>query len=174
MAGIPTGLIGGLSFHKNNRDLGFVLTSARSTADVYSVDVVTGKIERWTTSETGGLNTATFAEPQLIKWQTFDGKTISGFLYMPDAKKFPGKRPVMVNIHGGPEGQYRPGFLGRNNYYLNELGVALVFPNVRGSTGTARLFSSSITASIATTRTKTLARCWIGSARTRRSIPARS
>ena len=59
---------------------------------------------------------------------------------MPDAKKFPGKRPVMVNIHGGPEGQYRPGFLGRNNYYLNEMGVALIFPNVRGSTGYGKTF----------------------------------
>ena len=57
-----------------------------------------GKVERWTTSETGGLNTSTFAEPQLIKWQTFDGKTISGFLYMPDAKRFPGKRPVIVKF----------------------------------------------------------------------------
>jgi dipeptidyl aminopeptidase/acylaminoacyl peptidase len=140
VAGIPTGLIGGVTFHKNNHDLGFVVTSARSTADVYSLDVVTGKIDRWTTSETGGLNTANFAEPQLIKWQTFDGKTISGFLYMPDAKKFPGKRPVIVNIHGGPEGQYRPGFLGRNNFYLNELGVALIFPNVRGSSGYGKTF----------------------------------
>ncbi len=140
VAGIPAGLIGGLAFHKNSRDLGFVLTSARSTSDVYSVDVVTNKLERWTSSETGGLNTASFAEPQLIKWPTFDGKTISGFLYMPDATKFPGKRPVMVNIHGGPEGQYRPGFLGRNNFYLNELGVVLIFPNVRGSTGYGKTF----------------------------------
>ena len=140
VAGIPAGLIGGLAFHKNSRDLGFVLTSARSTSDVYSVDVVTSKLERWTASETGGLNTASFAEPQLIKWPTFDGKTISGFLYMPDATKFPGKRPVIVNIHGGPEGQYRPGFLGRNNFFLNELGVALVFPNVRGSTGYGKTF----------------------------------
>jgi len=140
VAGIPTGLIGGLNFHKNNRDLGFVVNSARSTADVYSLDINTGKVDRWTFSETGGLNTASFSEPQLIKWQTFDGKTISGFLYMPDAKKFPGKRPVIVNIHGGPEGQYRPGFLGRNNYYLNELGVALIFPNVRGSTGYGKTF----------------------------------
>jgi dipeptidyl aminopeptidase/acylaminoacyl peptidase len=140
VAGIPTGLIGGLTFHKNNRDLGFVVTSARSTADIYSLDVVTGKVDRWTSSETGGLNTATFAEPQLIKWQSFDGKTISGFLYMPDATKFPGKRPVIVNIHGGPEGQYRPGFLGRNNFYLNELGVALIFPNVRGSSGYGKTF----------------------------------
>ncbi len=137
---VPTGLIGGLRFHKNSRDLGFTLTSARSTSDVYSLDVTTGKIERWTTSETGGLNTATFAEPKLIKWQTFDGKTLSGFLYMPDPAKFPGKRPVIVNIHGGPEGQSRPGFLGRNNYYITEMGVAMVFPNVRGSTGYGKTF----------------------------------
>ncbi|HET9165337.1 MAG TPA: DPP IV N-terminal domain-containing protein, partial [Candidatus Angelobacter sp.] len=68
--GIPAGQIGALTFHKNSRDLGFVLTSARSTSDVYSIDVTTNKLERWTASETGGLNTATFAEPQLIKWPT--------------------------------------------------------------------------------------------------------
>jgi dipeptidyl aminopeptidase/acylaminoacyl peptidase len=138
--GIPTGIISGVRFHKNNRDLGFVLNSARSTADVYSLDVTTNKIERWTQSETGGLNTASFAEPQLIQWKTFDGKMISGFLYQPDPKKFPGKRPVIVNIHGGPEGQSRPGFQGRTNYYLNEMGVAVVFPNVRGSTGYGKSF----------------------------------
>jgi dipeptidyl aminopeptidase/acylaminoacyl peptidase len=138
--GLPAGLIGGITFHKNNRDLGLVINTARSPADAYSLDTASGKLERWTFSEVGGLNPATFAEPQLIKWQTFDGKTISGFLYAPDPKKFPGKRPVIVNIHGGPEGQFRPGFLGRNNYYLNELGVALVFPNVRGSTGYGKTF----------------------------------
>src|SRR5262252_2864242 len=140
VSGLPTGLIGAAGFHKNGRDLGFALNSARSTTDVYSLDTETGKIERWTFSEAGGLNTATFAEPQLIKWQTFDGKMLSGFLYSPDAAKFPGKRPLIVNIHGGPEGQSRPGFLGRSNYYLNELGVAVVFPNVRGSTGYGKTF----------------------------------
>jgi len=140
VAGIPNGVLGGIRFHPNSRDLAFVLNSARSTSDVYSLDVTTNKVDRWTYSETGGLNTASFSEPQLIKWKTFDGKMISGFLYQPDPKKFPGKRPVIVNIHGGPEGQYRPGFLGRTNYYLNELGVALVFPNVRGSTGYGKTF----------------------------------
>lgn len=140
VSGIPAGQIGGLTFHKNNRDLGFLINTAKSPSDVYSLDTVTGQLERWTFSETGGLNTANFSEPQLIKWQTFDGKTISGFLYAPDPKKFPGKRPVIVNIHGGPEGQFRPSFLGRNNYYINELGVALIFPNVRGSTGYGKTF----------------------------------
>src|SRR2546427_10598417 len=65
---------------------------------------------------------------------------ISGFLYQPPVK-FTGKRPVLVEIHGGPEGQSLPGFLGRNNYYLNELGIALIYPNVRGSTGYGKTFS---------------------------------
>ena len=141
VTGIPAGQIFSVAFRKNGRDLGFVLASARSTADVYSIDVNhPEKLERWTFSETGGLNTANYAEPQLVKWPSFDGKIISGFLYMPDARRFPGKRPVMVNIHGGPEGQFRPGFQGRTNYYLNEMGVAIVFPNVRGSTGYGKTF----------------------------------
>ena len=140
VAGVPTGVITGLKFHKNSRDVGFNLASAKSPFDVYSVDTKTGKLDRWTRSETGGLNAANFVEPELVKWQTFDGKTITGFLYRPDPKKFAGKRPIMVNIHGGPEGQSRPGFLARNNYFLNELGVAIIYPNVRGSTGYGKTF----------------------------------
>lgn len=136
---LPVGIIGGIRWHENGQDLGFNMSSARSPADVYSFNVRTGKVERWTQSETGGLNTITFAEAELVRWKAFDGRTISGFLYMPPAK-FSGPRPVVINIHGGPEGQARPGFLGRNNYFLNELGVAVIFPNVRGSTGFGKTF----------------------------------
>lgn len=136
---LPIGQVSGIVWHRNNQDLGFTLVSARSTADAYSLNVVTSKIDRWTESETGGLNTANFSEPELVRWKSFDGRTISGFLYRPPAK-FTGKRPVIINIHGGPEAQFRPSFLGRNNYYLNELGVAILFPNVRGSTGYGKTF----------------------------------
>jgi dipeptidyl aminopeptidase/acylaminoacyl peptidase len=136
---LPVGQVYGITWHKNNEDLGFTLVSARSTADVYSLNIRTNKVERWTESETGGLNTKNFTDAQLVRWKSFDGKTISGFLYRPPAK-FKGKRPVIIDIHGGPEGQSRPGFLGRGNYYLNELGVALLFPNVRGSTGYGKTF----------------------------------
>jgi dipeptidyl aminopeptidase/acylaminoacyl peptidase len=137
--GLPTGVIGGLSWHENGRDLAFTLSSARSPADAYSVDVRTSALTRWTTSETGGLDTSTFQDAKPIEWKSFDGRTITGFLYMPPPR-FQGKRPVIVNIHGGPEGQSRPVFLGRLNYYLNELGVAVVFPNIRGSTGYGKSF----------------------------------
>ncbi len=139
---LPLGQVYGLNWHRNNRDLGFTLLSARSNADVYSLDLETGQIERWTESETGGLNVSSFAEPELIEWQSFDDRPISGFLYRPvaPAAGSRGKYPVIINIHGGPEGQFRPSFLGRSNFYLNELGVALIFPNVRGSSGYGKTF----------------------------------
>jgi dipeptidyl aminopeptidase/acylaminoacyl peptidase len=138
---LPRGVISGVKWHSNNRELGFEVSSARSSSDVYSLDIQTGKVDRWTFSETGGLSTSTFSEPELIHWKTWDGRSISAFLYRP-AAKFTGKRPVIVDIHGGPEGQLRPSFRGRDNYYLNELGIALLFPNVRGSTGYGKTFVS--------------------------------
>lgn len=136
---IPVGTIGALAWRTDSRDLGFTVGSARATSDVYSVDVTTGDITRWTESELGGLVAAELSEPTLIRWKSFDGLEITGFYYRPPAR-FSGKRPVIINIHGGPEGQFRPGFLGRTNYYLNELGVAVIFPNVRGSTGYGKTF----------------------------------
>ena len=137
---IPTGTIGGIRWHENNHEFAFDMNSAKSPLDVYSIDLNTGKLDRWTTSETGGLNPDSFVDPTLVKWKSFDGKEITGWLYMPSAQKFPGKRPVIVDIHGGPEGQSRPDFLGRLNYYISELGIAMVFPNVRGSTGYGKTY----------------------------------
>jgi len=137
---LPLGVVTSLRWHKNGHELGFSLTNARGPGDCYSLDVMTGKIERWTTSETA-VKTDAFPEAELVKWKSFDGKMISGFLYKPPAAKFTGKRPVLVVIHGGPEGQSQPTFLGRSNYYLNELGIALIYPNVRGSTGYGKTFS---------------------------------
>ena len=136
---LPVGVVTGLRWHRNGNELGFSLTNARGPGDCYSYDVATGKLERWTTSETA-VKTDTFPEAELVKWKSFDGKEISGFLYKP-AAKFTGKRPVLVVIHGGPEGQTQPTFLGRSNYYLNELGIALFYPNVRGSTGYGKTFT---------------------------------
>lgn len=139
VANVPVGVIGGLRWHHNNHDLGFAISSAQSPTDVYSLDITTGKIDRWTESETGGIDPRTFVAPKLIHWKGTDGLMLSGFLYQPPAK-FTGKRPVMIDIHGGPEGQSRPGFLGRLNYFLDQQGVAIVFPNIRGSTGYGKTF----------------------------------
>ena len=136
---LPVGVIGGLRWHNDNEHLAFSLSDSRVPGDVFVLNASAGEIVRWTHSETGGVDTTLVPEPELIKWQSFDGREISAFFYKP-ADKFKGKRPVVVNIHGGPEGQTRPGYKGRWNYFLNELGVAIIYPNVRGSAGFGKTY----------------------------------
>jgi dipeptidyl aminopeptidase/acylaminoacyl peptidase len=133
-------VLSGLTWHKNSRDLAFNLSSARSPLDAYSYNLESGEMERWTESETGGLDPQRFVEPELVRIKSFDGLEISGFLYRPDVRKFRGPRPVLIQIHGGPESQSRPTFQARNNYYVNELGIAVFLPNVRGSAGFGKTF----------------------------------
>ena len=109
---LPIGVVTGLKWHPNGRELGFAFTSPRYPVDVYSYDTQTGKLERWTFSEAGGINTESLSEAELIRWKSFDGRSISGFLYRPPAK-FKGKRPVIIGLHGGPQTQTRPSFGGR-------------------------------------------------------------
>lgn len=137
---IPAGTIGNIAWRPHSRELGFNLSSASSPNDVYSIDLATGTLTRWTESETGGLDASLNVEPELVKMRSFDGLPISAFVYRADAKRFPGKRPVIISIHGGPEGQSRPMFMGRTNFFMNEMGITLVYPNVRGSTGYGKTY----------------------------------
>ena len=136
---LPAGQIGGFDWHKKTGELGFNVTSFQSLNDVYSLDLKSGKITHWAKSELNGFDTKGLREPQLIKWKSFDGLEISGFIYKPPTS-FKGKRPVIINIHGGPEGQATPGPQGRSSYYINDLGVAVIYPNVRGSSGFGKTF----------------------------------
>jgi dipeptidyl aminopeptidase/acylaminoacyl peptidase len=136
---LPNCTIGGIDFTENGESLGLTINAYNSSSDVYEYQLASQKLIRWTESELGGMDISGLNEPVLVKWQSFDNKEISGFLFRA-AAKHTGKRPVIINIHGGPEGQSRPGFLARNNYYLNELGISIIFPNVRGSEGYGKTF----------------------------------
>jgi dipeptidyl aminopeptidase/acylaminoacyl peptidase len=139
VAGLPDGVISTLDWHHDNHTLAFTISSANAPSDVFTVDARSKTIDRWTESETGGIPADSFVKPELVKWPTFDGRTISGFLYRNPSKSSQ-KLPVIVDIHGGPEAQFRPVYLGRYNYFLNEVGVAMIFPNVRGSDGYGKTF----------------------------------
>ncbi len=136
---IPAGVIGGIKFAPWG-ELGFTLNANQAGSDSYSLNPETLAITRWTRSETGGLDAANNVAPELVEITSFDGEKMSGFLYRPDPEKHKGRRPLIINIHGGPEGQATPRFLGRNNYLINELGIAIFYPNVRGSTGFGKRF----------------------------------
>ena len=139
---VPVGSIGSTHFHAKLADLEFSLDSAQGPSQVWSMNPATGAVEQWTRAAAApGVDTASFTDQQIVRWKSFDGRTISGIVNLPPAR-FTGKRPVLIAIHGGPEGQATFGFLGRTNYYVNELGIAVIQPNVRGSSGYGKTFLS--------------------------------
>lgn len=140
--GLPVGIVYNMEFTDDGKSLFFTQTTFDSSSDIYRLDLARNAIERWTDSEQGEMPKAEMAEPRLIEWTSFDKMKISGFYY-PASKKFTGKRPVLINIHGGPEGQSMASSLGSSNYYTNEMGVALIYPNVRGSSGFGKTYIAS-------------------------------
>jgi dipeptidyl aminopeptidase/acylaminoacyl peptidase len=131
---LPVGLVGNLRFHRTEPRLGFVLNGPRSPSDVFSFDVGKDALTRWTRSETGGLDASTFTEPSLVEFPSFDARTIPAFYYRAPARAGR-KAPVLISIHGGPESQARPSFNPLTEFYVRELGIAVLVPNVRGSEG---------------------------------------
>jgi dipeptidyl aminopeptidase/acylaminoacyl peptidase len=137
---LPAGLVNSATLNRAGTKLAVSMIGAQTPGDVYLVDLKTQAATRWTQADTGGAPLDQLREPELVSVKSFDGLTVSGFYYRPDPARFPGKRPVIVSIHGGPEGQSRPTFLGRYNYLLAELGIGVFYPNVRGSTGYGKTF----------------------------------
>ena len=134
------GVISGLQWRPGSGEVAFRVSGARTAGDVFSYDTKKNQVTRWTNGNSPHVNTSAFAEPRTIRWKSFDGREITGLEYLPAASRFPGKRPVLIEIHGGPESQARPRFIGRNNYLVDELGIALIYPNVRGSAGFGKTF----------------------------------
>jgi dipeptidyl aminopeptidase/acylaminoacyl peptidase len=137
---LPPGSVGAAAFHRKLPALAFSLNSAKAPGQIYSLNPATGEVAQWTRAYApAGVDTARFSEQQIVRWKSFDGRTISGLANLPPAR-FTGRRPVIVLIHGGPEGQARFSFLNRLNYFIDELGIALIQPNVRGSSGYGKTF----------------------------------
>jgi uncharacterized protein (TIGR01244 family) len=142
---LPLGVIGNFDFSPDGKRLALDLNSATSPSDVFVLDLAgkapDGKgLERWTRSEVGGLDASAFLAPTLVRYPSFDQvdgqpRTIPAFYYRPAKAAASGKHPVLINIHGGPEGQSRPVFNPSIQFMLADLGVAVLVPNVRGSSG---------------------------------------
>lgn len=139
---LPRGVFSNLTFRPGSHELGFTLNSEESANDVWSADLETGALTRWTNRIKKPAKEIPVIQPVVQRVVSFDQLSIPFLVYYPDATKFPGRRPALLVMHGGPEGQSRPGYRGSYYYYLNELGVALVYPNVRGSTGYGRHYLS--------------------------------
>lgn len=135
---LPIGVVGGLTFSPNAEQLALSINTPKSPTDVYLLDN-DDELTRWTFSEVGGLNTENFVEPELVRFESFDGLNVPAFVYKPNST---GPHPVIISIHGGPESQYRPYFSSNVQLWLQELGAAVIAPNVRGSAGYGKEYVS--------------------------------
>ncbi|HRC32383.1 MAG TPA: alpha/beta fold hydrolase [Bacteroidia bacterium] len=143
---LPVGVIGGIKFNPVNDVIAMTINSPQSPGDIYTYDLGAHILKQWTFSEVGGLNPNTFVTPTLISYKTFDKppgamQQIPAWYYKP--KKADAKLPVVILIHGGPEGQSLPTFNAYINYLTNELGIAVIAPNVRGSEGYGKTYLKS-------------------------------
>ena len=150
---IPLGIVTGIEFSPDGTRLGFTLSRPDAPPDAYSILLKTGELTRWTFSEVGGLNPDSFVTPTRIRFKSFDGRIIPAYYFKPknsadtqDKSTSPSqnakplKIPVYISIHGGPESQYQPSFSPIIQFYLNELKIAVVCPNVRGSSGYGKTY----------------------------------
>ena len=136
---LPVGIASGTTFSPDGSQVGFTFNGATSPADAWSFDVATLRLTRWTEAEVGGLNPDDFVTPTLFTYPNEAGMEIPAFRYVPEGD---GPHPVIIQIHGGPEGQSRPGFSSTYQYWASELGVAVLVPNVRGSSGYGKTYVS--------------------------------
>ncbi len=136
----PRGIVSSLEFSPDGKRLGFTLARPDAPADAYSLEIASGELKRWTYSEVGGLNPATFATAAPIEAKSFDGRMIPAWFYRPRSATPQRPAPVLIQIHGGPEGQAQPYFNGTTQFFLNEMDLAVLVPNVRGSSGYGKTY----------------------------------
>jgi dipeptidyl aminopeptidase/acylaminoacyl peptidase len=135
---IPEGIVGGFEFSPDGRRVALTLAGPARNPDVWVLEVSDDSARRVTRSSTAGIPPETFRRPHLVRYPTFDGREIPALFYEPGGAG--GGAPVVVNVHGGPESQTRPGFAPVTQYLL-ERGYAVFFPNVRGSTGYGKAYT---------------------------------
>ncbi len=136
---LPAGVISGIEYDEDGRNVGFTLDAATSPDNAWSFHVTSGDLTQWTDSEIGGLDTSTFVEPDLIEFSSFDGLEVPAFVFRAPGT---GPHPVLIVIHGGPESQYRPRFSSNIQFWAAEMGITVIAPNVRGSNGYGRTYVS--------------------------------
>jgi dipeptidyl aminopeptidase/acylaminoacyl peptidase len=146
--GLPVGsVIASLGFDRSGKRLALSIETAQSPRDVYVYDLEGGALTRWTHSEAGPVDLASFVPAEPVKFPTWDRvaaetRQMPAFLYRPrvEAGAAPTPRPVVISIHGGPESQYRPGYDAFTQFLVKELGYAVIAPNVRGSSGYGKAY----------------------------------
>ncbi len=125
---LPPGVCGLLAFAPDSQAIACTLSGPQHPDDIWVYDLRSATTRR-----------ASFVMPELVQYPTFDHRAIPAYLYRPTAAASD-RSPVIIDVHGGPEGQQRIHFDPIYQYLLHR-GYTIFTPNVRGSTGYGRAYS---------------------------------
>jgi dipeptidyl aminopeptidase/acylaminoacyl peptidase len=140
---LPDGVLDVMALSRDGERLAVLWERATHPEEVFTVDLTTGAATQITESALGGVDADALTEPELIRYPTFDGREIPAWLYRPAGVT--GRMPVLLSIHGGPEAQERPRYAYSGLYqYLTSRGIAVLAPNIRGSTGYGKSYQTLI------------------------------
>lgn len=136
------GVVTRMAFSPNSKRIAFSYSTSRSPENVFVFNVGRKRLTRWSSTDLNNLKPRDFSEPQAFTYPTFDKvgdarRTIPAYVYRP---RGPGPHPVIVFLHGGPAWQFRPRFNSIFQYWVNDLDIAIIAPNVRGSIGYGRAY----------------------------------
>jgi dipeptidyl aminopeptidase/acylaminoacyl peptidase len=134
---LPTELAFAPKFSRDGKQLAVVLNGAAAPSDVWVLDLASRRFHQVTHSAHAGVNMDELVRPKLVRYTSHDGLALSAWLWLPKQWSSPG--PVVLSFHGGPEGEELPGFRSDYQALLME-GIAVLAPNVRGSSGFGKRF----------------------------------
>jgi len=136
---LPNGEIRGLEFSRSEKYMDFYFNGDRQPTNLYVVDLASNKLTQLTNSLPKEIAQDNLVESELIRYPSFDGKQIPAYLYKPKNLKPGDKRPVIMEIHGGPMFQEAKRWSPVRQYFINH-GYVMLVPNVRGSTGYGKTY----------------------------------
>jgi dipeptidyl aminopeptidase/acylaminoacyl peptidase len=120
-------------FSPDSRRIAFSFSTPTRSSDIWVWEIAENRVFPVTQSSHAGIPISSFREPELIHYPSFDNLSIPAWFYRPTTTQSE-KYPILVNVHGGPEGQAQPFFDYTIQYFVSQ-GFGVFVPNVRGSSG---------------------------------------
>ena len=141
---MPKGVCSQYAVSPDGRLVAALIGTGTRVFDVYVADVDAGTVVRVTENFLGGIPESELVEPDLVHFETFDGKHVPAWLYRPIGAT--GRLPVLLSVHGGPEVQEHTHVTRSSSFYqyLLSRGIAVLAPNIRGSTGYGKSYQRLI------------------------------
>lgn len=137
---LPPGVQTGLSMSRRRPCLALGWQGSSRPSTIWTVAMVTASAQEVTRTDFQGISQDSLVEPRLVHYASFDQRKIPAFLYLPRASAPHAGYPVILSVHGGPEGQERPVWSGLYQYFLHR-GYAILAPNIRGSLGYGKTYT---------------------------------